>query len=154
MVYWFMAVFHIVWEWRVMEIVLWGFIGQNLYTQSEYTQSKTTSRWSHKPKIDYDWASPNPYLDQPITSRWCQPTDIPTATRLGLCSSFVHRWVSVIARNSGKLLPNTLTSAVPLHHPAGQEKHTTYCNITTITGGRGATLDQGKLSKWRWILNL
>ena len=139
-----------------MVVALWGFIGQN-----SYTQSKTTSQWSHKLTIHYDWVSPNPYLGQPITNRWCKPTgchvsyatDISTATRLGLCSSLVHRWVSVIASNSGKLMPNILTSAVPLHHPDGSKTHylLLYHNNNRW---KGATLDQGKLSKWPWILNV
>ena len=42
-----------------------------------------------------EWGNPSQYLDQPIAKGWCQPirgrvsrpTDSPTATRLGLCSS-------------------------------------------------------------------
>ena len=50
---------------------------------------------SHEPTIHCDWGNLNLYLDWQNTKGWCQPTishvsyptDSPTATRLGLCSS-------------------------------------------------------------------
>ena len=51
------------------------------------------------PKCTATHDNPNIYFDQPIIKGWCQPveghvsnpTDSPPATRLGLCSSLLHR---------------------------------------------------------------
>ena len=53
------------------------------------------SHRSHEIKFHCNWGNPSLYLKQPITKRWYQPiggqvsypTDIPYATRLGLCIS-------------------------------------------------------------------